>query len=84
MGRVPKIIFVLGLVLLILGIILVVTSPSLIKVAWEPSSISVERTLGILARLKEEAKSVSLVDQVISVVPAYWEFLNTWSETFSS
>ncbi|MBO3800261.1 MAG: hypothetical protein FGF52_04335 [Candidatus Brockarchaeota archaeon] len=82
MRKVPKILFVLGLVLLILGIIMVFISPSLVKVAWEPSSISVEKTLGILARLKEEAKSVSLVEDAISVRPTYWEYLNNWSGTY--
>lgn len=84
MGRVPKILFVLGLLLLILGIILVFMSPSLVKIAWEPSSISAEKTLGILARQKEEAKSGSLAEDVISVRPTYWEYLNNWSGTYSS
>jgi len=35
MAKIPKVLFVIGLILLVLGIVLVVASPSFTKITWE-------------------------------------------------
>jgi hypothetical protein len=81
MAKISKILFVVGLAILVLGIVLVVVSPSLTKISWEPKIISTEQTLGVLARFKE-TKNEKKIDEVISVKPYYWEFLNKWDNTY--
>ena len=82
MAKIPKVLFVIGLILLVLGIVLIIASPSLVKVSWEPKSISTEQTLGLLSRWKSQEESITLInDETITVKPYYSEW-SGWYSTY--
>jgi uncharacterized membrane protein len=83
MAKIPKVLFVIGLILLVLGIVLVIASPSFTKITWEQKEKSIEKTFSLLSRWKSQEKSDILVnDELITVKPYYSEWSGKWSSTY--
>jgi len=79
--KISKALFIFGLVLLVLGIVLVVVSPSL--VTWKQKEEPIEKTFSLLSRWKSQEKSDILVnDEIRTVKPYYFEWLSEWSDTY--
>jgi hypothetical protein len=79
--KISKALFIFGLVLLVLGIVLVVASPSL--VTWKQKEEPIEKTFRLLSRWKLQEKSAILVnDEINTVKPYYFEWLGGWYSTY--
>ena len=79
--KISKALFIFGLILLVLGIILVVASPSL--VTWKQKEEPIEKTFSLLSRWKSQEKSDILAnDELITVKPYYSEWSGKWSSTY--
>ncbi|MGC9059554.1 MAG: hypothetical protein ACP5H3_04090 [Candidatus Aenigmatarchaeota archaeon] len=73
------ILLIAGLVLLLLGIALVVASPSLVKVSWEQREKPIEENFNPLPKFMIEEKSRPLVSRKIVIVkPWYFKSFNEW------
>jgi uncharacterized membrane protein len=83
MNKVPKILLALGIVISILGVILVIVSPSLVKITWEPRNVSIEETLETSARFTEKKENETIRGYFISVDPYYDRQLNKWQNTYN-
>ena len=82
MAKILKVLFVIGLILLVLGIVLVIASPSFTKITWEQKEKSIEKTFSLLSRWKSQEKSDILVNNEIRTVKPYYSEWLGWYSTY--
>jgi len=67
----------------VLGIALLVASPSFIKITWEQKEESIEKTFEPFSRWESQEESVTLINNaIVTVKPHYSESLGEWSNTY--